>query len=70
MKRFGSIAVIAVVAMLFASTADARPQYPKALSMKYPKAAEALKAKKCGACHGKVAFPTYDCQLCHVAEMH
>ena len=24
----------------------------------------------CGACHGKVAFPTYDCQLCHTAEVH
>ncbi len=26
--------------------------------------------KYCGACHGKVAFPTYDCQLCHTKEVY
>ncbi len=25
--------------------------------------------KYCGACHGKVAFPNYDCQLCHTKEV-
>lgn len=53
MKRFGSIAVIAVVTMLFAGTVDARPQYPRAISKHYPAAADALKAAKCGACHGE-----------------
>ena len=52
MKKFGSIAVIAIVGMLLASTADARPQYAKAVGAKYPAAMDALKAAKCGACHG------------------
>ncbi len=26
--------------------------------------------KYCGACHGKVSFPTYDCQLCHSKEVY
>lgn len=26
--------------------------------------------KFCGACHGKVAFPNNDCQLCHVKEVY
>ncbi len=26
---------------------------------------EIFAGKYCGACHGKVAFPTLDCQLCH-----
>ena len=53
MKKIGSVAAIAVVAMLIVATADARPQYPKAMSTKYPAAADALKSAKCGACHGK-----------------
>ena len=26
--------------------------------------------KYCGACHDKVAFPFYDCQLCHLKEVY
>lgn len=26
--------------------------------------------KYCGACHAKVAFPFYDCQLCHLKEVY
>lgn len=26
--------------------------------------------KFCGACHAKVAFPFYDCQLCHLKEVY
>jgi len=26
--------------------------------------------KYCGACHEKVAFPFYDCQLCHIKEVY
>jgi c(7)-type cytochrome triheme protein len=26
--------------------------------------------KYCGACHGKVAFPNADCQLCHTTEVY
>ncbi|MCA9176426.1 MAG: hypothetical protein KDB14_18190 [Planctomycetales bacterium] len=53
MKRFGSIAVVAIVTLLVASTADARPQYLKAATAHYPAAASALGEAKCGACHGE-----------------
>ncbi len=26
--------------------------------------------KYCGACHGKVAFPNYDCRLCHTKDVY
>lgn len=52
MMRLGGIAAIAIVTMLIAGTVDARPQYPKAIGKHYPASADALKAAKCGACHG------------------
>lgn len=29
-----------------------------------------FEGKYCGACHGKVAFPNKDCQLCHTKEVY
>lgn len=31
---------------------------------------EIFDGKYCGACHGKVSFPTHDCQLCHTKEVY
>ncbi len=31
---------------------------------------EIFAGKYCGACHDKVAFPFYDCQLCHIKEVY
>jgi c(7)-type cytochrome triheme protein len=30
---------------------------------------EIFEGKYCGICHGKVSFPSLDCQRCHTEEM-
>ena len=56
MKKLATLMALVAVAglMLVAAPQDAqaRPAYPKALGKKYEKTADALKEKKCGACHG------------------
>ena len=55
MKKFiAFLAVAAVVSCLFASQAQARPQYGGGIKKAYPDNAKVNVEKNCGVCHGGV----------------